>query len=106
MIFLYRDRDRLFLSVFLSLTLFLLLVLFLELFLKLPLTPFPETTTLLLVDLETDQVRGETERKESVPSLPSPPKELIPPLTPPEGSSQKAPPVTQSPVPKVSPPPN
>ena len=92
MILLYRDRDRLFVSVILSLFLFVLLYLFLDIFLNLPLSPFPETTTLLLVDLQTDQIRGEAERKESVPS---------PPLTVPQGSSQVAPPITQPPVPQA-----
>lgn len=101
MILLYRDRDRLFVSVVLSLLLFVLLFLSLEIFLKLPLTPFPETTTLFLVDLQTDQVLGETERKETVPSPPSPPKQFTPPLTAPEGSTQMAPPVPQPPAPKA-----
>lgn len=81
MTLLYRDRDRLLVSVFLSLLLFLLLFVCLDLFLKIPLTPFPETTTLLLVDLQTDQVLGEPERQESMTTVPSPPKELIQPIT-------------------------
>jgi hypothetical protein len=106
MILLYRDRDRLFVSVFLSLLLFILLYLFLELFLKLPLTPFPETTTLLLLDLQPEGIRGEEEKKETTPISPPPPKELILPTPGPETSPQQpTPPVIQPAVPKVSTPP-
>ncbi len=105
MTLLYRDRDRLLVSVFLSLILFILLFLFLDVFLKLPLTPFPETTTLILVDLQTEQVQGEMEKREAVPVLPPPPKELIPPVAERPTPAEPSPPPPSYSSPKVQPPP-
>jgi len=101
MTLLYRDRDRLLISVFLSLLLFTLLYLFLDVFLSLPLTPFPETTTLLLLDLQTDQVLGENERRETIPPLPSRMNEIVPSAPEAQTSAQKTPSVSSSPIPKA-----
>ncbi|MCX7788261.1 MAG: hypothetical protein N2442_11260 [Spirochaetes bacterium] len=99
-----RDKERLFFSVFLSCLLFILLYFFLDLFIKLPLTPFPETTTLLLLDLQTDQFLGETERKETVTPLSPPIKEVLPPTPEPQTTPQRAPSVPSSPMSKNQPP--
>jgi len=65
------------------------------------LTPFPETTTLLLLDLQTDQVLGENERRETVPTLPSPMNEIIPSVPEAQISSPRAPSVSSPQTPKV-----
>jgi len=76
MIMQYRDRDRLLLSVFLATILFVLLFLCLY---YLPwadlLNPFPESTPLLVFEIETDALKGEPTELLQVPEAPviSPP---------------------------------
>jgi hypothetical protein len=76
MIMQYRDRDRLLLSVFLATILFILLFLCLH---YLPwadlLHPFPESTPLLVFEIETDTLQGEPTELLQVPEAPviSPP---------------------------------